>query len=111
MVIVSRAFTFNAGAFGRRVGGNTPYAGTWMNAVDVMLYVVLVTVYGTARASSVKSTLMVVDLSPPLTCAWSVAESSTATCSSSALPEGFAIHCETSTSMDFLSIVAEDGTR
>ena len=111
MVIVSRAFAFKAGAFGRSTGGNTPYAGTWMNAVDVMLYVVLVTVYGTARASSVNSTVMVVDLSPPLTRAWSVAESSTATCSSSALPEGFAIHCETSTSTDFLSIVAEEGTR
>ena len=44
MVIVSRAFTFNAGAFGRNVGGKTPYAGTWMNAVEVMLYVVFVTV-------------------------------------------------------------------
>ena len=67
MVMVSRALTFNVGAFGRRVGGKTPYAGTWMNAVDVMLYVVFVTVYGTARASSVSSTVMVVEPLPPLT--------------------------------------------
>mgnify|MGYP003171504555 CR=1 FL=1 len=79
MVMVSRALTFNAGAFGRRTGGNTPYAGTWMNAVDVMPYVVFVTVYGTARASSVRSTVMMVESLPPLTCAWSVAEGSTPT--------------------------------
>ena len=111
MVMVSREFTFSGGAFGRSVGGNTPYAGTWMNAVEVMPYVVFVTVYGTERASSVRSTEMTDDFSPPLTFAWSVADGSTPTFSSFAVPDGLAIHCETSTSTVRLSMVAADGTR
>ncbi len=108
IVIVEPAFTVSAGALGRSVGGNTPYAGTWMNAVDVTLCVVFVTVYGTARASSVRSTVIVV---PPRTRALPAAEGSMPTSSSSAPPEGFAIHGETSTSTDRLSIVAIAGTR
>ncbi len=82
-----------------------------MNALAATPCVVFVTVYGTARASSVSSTVMTVDSSPPLTRAWSAADSCTPTRSSSKVPEGLAIHCETSTSTDFLSIVAYDGTR
>ena len=54
---------------------------------------------------------MTVDFSPPLTFAWSVADGSTPTFSSFAVPDGLAIHCETSTSTVRLSMVAADGTR
>lgn len=73
--------------------------------------VVLVTVYGTALACEVKSTVTMVDALPSPTLAWSVAEECMATSSSLAVPEGLAIHGETSTSTDCLSMVSEAGTR